>query len=126
MWQRFQKSKHGFTKGLNLFKGKVKRIIKTSHLLVPHVGWNKIISYKQLNQQKTGLKSKIVLDYEDYYYFVHSYYVKPKNNNDILTMTRYGPHEFCSSIESENVFACQFHPEKSGKKGLNLLQNFFC
>ena len=66
-----------------------------------------------------------MLDDNDYYYFVHSYYVKPKNIEDIYTLTRYGRHEFCSSIRLDNVFGCQFHPEKSGPRGLNFLQNYF-
>ena len=113
-------------KGLGIIEGNVESLSrKLSTVPVPHVGWNTVISYKLLNPQKAGATSKIVLDDKDYYYFVHSYYVKPKNIDDILTVTRYGSHEFCSSIESENIFACQFHPEKSGTKGLNLLRKFF-
>ena len=51
--------------------------------------------------------------------------VKPKNIEDIYTVTRYGQHEFCSSIKLDNVFGCQFHPEKSGPRGLKFLQNYF-
>ena len=113
-------------KGLGVIEGNVESLSrKLTSVPVPHVGWNTVINQKFLNQQKFGPRSKIVLNDNDYYYFVHSYYVKPKHIDNIFTVTRYGSHEFCSSIESENVFACQFHPEKSGKKGLNLLQNFF-
>ena len=112
-------------KGLGIIEGRVEKFSSKSPLPVPHVGWNTIIKQKLPKQNKIATSSKFLLDDNDYYYFVHSYYVKPKHINDILTVTRYGSHEFCSSIESENVFACQFHPEKSGKKGLNLLQNFF-
>jgi glutamine amidotransferase len=61
----------------------------------------------------------------DYFYFVHSYYVQPSNDNDIYTTTEYGGNEFCSSILKENIFACQFHPEKSGENGLRILNEMF-
>ena len=112
--------------GLGIIEGSVDDLSrKLTSEPVPHVGWNKVINQKFLNQQKTGPTSKIVFDENDYYYFVHSYFVNPKNMNDVLTLTRYGGHEFCSSIATGNVFACQFHPEKSGPQGLNLLNNFF-
>ena len=114
------------TKGLGVIKGNVESLSRNlTSVPVPHVGWNIVSKVKLLNQQKSAPQSKIVLDDNDYYYFVHSYYVKPKNKEDIFTVTRYGSHVFCSSIESRNVFGCQFHPEKSGKKGLKLLQKFF-
>ena len=113
-------------KGLGVIEGNVESLSrKLNGIPIPHVGWNTVTNQKLLNRQKSGSTSKIVLDDNDYFYFVHSYYVKPKNTDDIFTMTRYGSHEFCSSIDTENVFACQFHPEKSGTRGLNLLQNFF-
>ena len=113
-------------KGLGVVEGSVKKISsKFSSLPVPHVGWNTIIKQKPPKQNKTGTSSKFMLDDNDYYYFVHSYYVKPKNIEDIYTVTRYGQHEFCSSIKLDNVFGCQFHPEKSGPRGLKFLQNYF-
>ena len=113
-------------KGLGVVEGSVKKISsKSSSLPVPHVGWNTIIKQKPPKQNKTATSSKFLLDDNDYYYFVHSYYVKPKNIENIYTVTRYGQHEFCSSIKLDNVFGCQFHPEKSGPRGLNFLQNYF-
>ena len=113
-------------KGLGVIEGSVESLSrKLTTVPVPHVGWNTVINQKLLNQQKFGSWSKIVLDHNDYYYFVHSYYVKPKNIEDIYTVTRYGQHEFCSSIKLDNVFGCQFHPEKSGPRGLKFLQNYF-
>ena len=56
-------------------------------------------------------------------YFVHSYYVVPENESIILSKTNYGDHEYCSSIQQDNIFACQFHPEKSGNKGLLVYEN---
>ena len=113
-------------KGVGVVEGSVKKISsKFTSLPVPHVGWNTIIKQKPPKQNKTATSSKFLLDDNDYYYFVHSYYVKPKNIEDIYTVTRYGQHEFCSSIKLDNVFGCQFHPEKSGLNGLNFLQNYF-
>ena len=112
-------------KGLGIIEGGVEKFSSKFSLPVPHVGWNTIIKQKLPKQNKTGTPSKIMLDDNDYYYFVHSYCVKPKNIEDIYAVTRYGQHEFCSSIKLDNVFGCQFHPEKSGARGLNFLGNYF-
>ena len=61
---------------------------------------------------------------EDYFYFVHSFICKPKNPHIVSTTTEYGGIDFCSSIEYNNIFACQYHPEKSSKSGLKILKNF--
>ena len=110
----------GKNEGLGIINGSVqsfKSYIKEKP--IPHVGWNKI-QIKESNQS-----SKSIIDNENYFYFVHSYFVKPKNKNLILTETNYENFNFCSSIINDNIFACQFHPEKSGKNGLNVLKNFF-
>ena len=60
---------------------------------------------------------------EDYYYFVHSYYCEPSNKNSILSYTNYQGFNYCSSVYTNNIFATQFHPEKSGKSGLKILNN---
>ena len=112
-------------KGLGIIEGGVEKFSSKFSLPVPHVGWNTIIKQKPPKQNETESLSKFMLGDNDYYYFVHSYYVKPKNIEDIYTVTRYGQHEFCSSIKLDNVFGCQFHPEKSGLNGLNFLQKFF-
>ncbi|MCH7623383.1 MAG: imidazole glycerol phosphate synthase subunit HisH, partial [Nitrospinae bacterium] len=72
--------------------------------------------------QKINLRFKSITD-KSYFYFVHSYYVVPKQSDDIATTTQYGI-EFVSSIHHENIYAFQFHPEKSQKLGLTLLKNF--
>ncbi len=114
------------TKGLGIIDGSVENLSnKLANVPVPHVGWNKVFKQKQPKQNNSDSILKIRLDKNDYYYFVHSYYVNPKNMNDVFTLTRYDGHEFCSSIAVNNIFACQFHPEKSGTRGLNLLQQFF-
>jgi len=112
----------GSTPGLDIIKGKVLRFETdthcddTPHLKIPHMGWNRI-SIKKGGPYLEGLEN------ETYLYFVHSYYVKPKDENVIATTTDYGV-EFVSSILKDNIFACQFHPEKSQKAGLKIIKNF--
>lgn len=112
----------GSTPGLDIIKGKVIRFKTdtscdhTPHLKIPHMGWNNI-SIKKGGPYLEGL------DNSTYLYFVHSYYVKPEDENVVATTTDYGV-EFVSSILKDNIFACQFHPEKSQKAGLKILKNF--
>jgi len=106
--------------GLDIFKGKVKRFSFTeSHekgLKIPHMGWNTFDI-----QASSPLLKEIAP--ESYVYFVHSYYVEPAEPKIICTKTTYGI-PFVSSVAHDNVFACQFHPEKSQRIGLQLLRNF--
>jgi len=102
-------------KGLDLIKGRVVRF-SAMELKVPHMGWNR------LNFQKSHSLLK-GLPQESYVYFVHSYYVVPDDPEIIATRTDYGL-EFASSIAHDNIFACQFHPEKSQAIGLKILDNF--
>ena len=116
----FSKS-HEFkiTKGLNIFDGEVKKFDEKNNK-VPHIGWNNLELNNNLNKYQIMKK----LNFENNYYFVHSYYVKPNDNKIILTFTDYEKTKFCSSILKENIFACQFHPEKSGLNGIKLIKNF--
>ena len=100
--------------GMGIIKGTVPRF--TAGLKVPHMGWNSIEIVKT---------SKILqgIGNGEYFYFVHSYYCRPIEEGVVATRTEYGSN-FVSSIEKENIFACQFHPEKSQSIGLKLLQNF--
>lgn len=100
--------------GLGFLKGKVRRL-KTS-LSVPHIGWNGI-KPKKASRLFHSLKG------DEYAYFVHSYVVDPQDRACILTTTDYG-EEFVSSVQTGNVMATQFHPEKSGNVGLRILKNF--
>jgi glutamine amidotransferase/cyclase len=100
--------------GLGVFKGQVKRF--DIGLAVPHIGWNGIRTH-QPSPLFRGLSGSEKL------YFVHSYHVVPEDPGVVLTTTDYGC-EFVSSIQSGNIIATQFHPEKSGKTGLTLLDNF--
>ncbi len=113
----FEGSEEGGEKGLGIFKGKVLRF--PPMLKVPHMGWN------SLELTASGKKCEILKDIKDgeYFYFVHSYYVKPEDKSIIATTTDYDV-EFTSSVCSKNIFACQFHPEKSQNAGLKLIENF--
>ena len=100
--------------GLKIFGGLVKRI-RAGDLKIPHMGWNSI---------KFG-DSKLFagLNGTPYFYFVHSYHAVPEDKNLIAATTAYG-EEVTAAIEFENIFATQFHPEKSGDVGLHVLKNF--
>ncbi len=106
----------GRQEGLDVIKGKVTRFPRFEDLKVPHTGWDSIKKTKQ---------SPLFSSIEDgaYFYFVHSYYVIPEDDAVIATTTKYGV-EFTSSIWKDNIFACQFHPEKSQRLGLEILKNF--
>ena len=104
--------------GLNLIEGDVVRLTGSK---VPQVGWNRIRRADQASWDGTllaGVPDGALL------YFVHSFYVRPVEAGLALSTTRYGPVEFCSSLRRDNVFACQFHPERSGPAGLALYRNF--
>ena len=115
----FEFSEEGDTQGLGIFEGSVKRFPPASEtqLKVPHMGWNSV-SFIDDSALTYGIKSG-----EDQFYFVHSYYVEPKNKDLHLFETEYGKL-FCSGIRSGNCVAVQFHPEKSQVKGLQLYSNF--
>jgi glutamine amidotransferase len=103
-------------KGFALFPGTVPRFA-VNGLKVPHMGWNEL----RIRQGDCPLL-KDVAD-NSYVYFVHSYYCKPKNASVVCGTTDYGI-EFCSMLWANNVFATQFHPEKSQAVGLKMLENF--
>ena len=106
----------GTHKGLNILKGRVVRFNPGPELKVPHMGWNGI-SIKQDVPLLRGIPDN------SYVYFVHSYYVEPADNAIIATVSDYGG-EFTSAVYKDNIFACQFHPEKSQDIGLRILKNF--
>ena len=109
----FSKSyEFGEHEGLNLIEGEVLPFEAKDDLRIPHMGWNSIHS-----------RNENFEDFNSDYYFVHSFYCKPKNDNNILFTANYGI-EFCAGATSgDNVFGLQFHPEKSQKKGIELLSN---
>jgi len=104
----------GSSSGLNIFRGKVVRF--RVDLKVPHMGWNTVKL-----QQNTPLFQGI--QDESFFYFVHSYYVVPEDSSLVAGTTDYGV-TFTSMIWKDNIFATQFHPEKSQLSGLNILKNF--
>jgi glutamine amidotransferase len=113
----------GVCKGLDVFKGKVVRFQSTlkdvdniNVLKVPHMGWNTVKIYRR-SPIFDGIQD------EAFFYFVHSFYVVPDDNDVIATTTDYGI-TFTSMVWKENIFATQFHPEKSQEIGLKILKNF--
>ncbi len=113
----FEKSyEFGTHQGLGIFEGEVLHFGDKVNK-VPHMGWNEIHLQKE-HSILDGLQNG------DFFYFVHSYYVSPKDNNIILTKTDYDDFYFTSGVAYANIVAFQFHPEKSQKKGLKLLENF--
>ncbi len=103
-------------KGLGFIKGEVRKF-SSKKLIVPHMGWNQVKIRKEKGVLFRGVKD------ESYFYFAHSYYCRPKQSEVILSTTTYGD-EFVSSLHKENVWAVQFHPEKSQKSGLKVFNNF--
>jgi len=113
----FSESKEfGSHKGLDLIKGMVVKFRADPEHKVPHMGWNTVEIEKKVPILE-GIESG------DFFYFVHSYYVIPEERKWVATFTTYGK-PFVSSIWKENIFATQFHPEKSQQKGLRILENF--
>ncbi len=110
----FEKSEEGNEKGLGVIKGDV--IILPHSMKVPHMGWN------NLEIKKPGKILEGVKD-DDWVYFVHSYRVKPTNNDIITAESDYGI-KVPAVVEQGNFFGTQFHPEKSGKVGKIMIQNF--
>lgn len=113
----------GCHKGLGLIEGDVVRLaVSVEHgrrLKVPQVGWNRIRRANDVRWHESLLQG--VPD-GTFMYFVHSFYPRPADPRVILSMTRYGSTEFCSSVRSGNLFGCQYHPERSGPEGLRLYQ----
>jgi len=107
-------------KGLDVLKGDVKRF-KVKSLKVPHMGWNNIVQNSKLKVQSSKILKNVPNN--SYMYFVHSYYAKPEDKKVILTTTNYGI-DFASGVCRDNVYAFQFHPEKSQALGLKILRNF--
>ncbi len=103
--------------GLGVFKGSVVRFSEKSGLKVPQIGWNQL---EEINSKCPLFRG---VDNGSYVYFVHSFFPKPQDSSIVATRTNYG-ETFASSVWRDNVFATQFHPEKSQKIGLLLLKNF--
>ena len=102
--------------GLGILKGEILKIPETEGLKIPHMGWNSL-TFQNQGRLFKGLEE------HPYVYFVHSYYLKAEEESIVKATTQYGV-TIHASVEKGNVFACQFHPEKSSRAGLQMLKNF--
>lgn len=106
----------GTHEGLKIIRGGVKEFDRNMGLKIPHMGWNQVLFRKEVpifNGIENG----------SYFYFVHSFYVDPHNSEDVVGETEYGI-TFTCAVARDNIFAVQFHPEKSQEIGLKILRNF--
>ena len=113
----FESSDEGSIDGLGLVKGRIKKIPQIVDQRTPHIGWCKLYPTK---------KNSLIKDYElnNWVYFVHSYHAVPEDTNLIAAEVDYGSEKLTAIVEKDNLLACQFHPEKSGKTGEKLLQRW--
>ena len=116
----FDYSEEGGSQGLGFLPGKVKRFKKKNDVKVPHMGWNTVRIKRNHPVFSGSLKNE---GEKAYFYFVHSFFSKPDDHRLVLGETIHG-EVFSSVISSENIFATQFHPEKSSENGIMLLKNF--
>ena len=113
----------GAGSGLDLISGVIKRFpesFEDKKIRVPHITWNTI--YKSMQSWESTALNELASN--DFMYFIHSYYVKPDDETCVLTLTNYDSIEFCSAIKYKNIFATQFHPEKSAEKGISIYKNW--
>ena len=110
-------SEEGCEMGLGWLDMQVKRFPSLPNLRLPNMGWRNVKSCSSSHSLTQGISEKTR------FYFVHSYYMKPKNNNNILLTTNYGI-EFAAAVYSKNIVGVQFHPEKSHHFGKQLLEQF--
>lgn len=104
-------------KGLGLFEGKIVRIPdQNGTLKIPHIGWNSL-QFPNKGSLFEGIEEN------SFVYFVHSFYLKAKNANDVVATTEYG-EILDVAVQRDNMYACQFHPEKSSMVGLKIIENF--
>ena len=115
----FEKSEEGNTAGLGVFKGAVRRFDEKTGIKVPHIGWNSV-KFKSIKRKSAILEN---IEHESYFYFDHSYYADPEDKSIIVASTDYG-EDFASVVAKDNIYAVQFHPERSQALGLQVLQNF--
>ncbi|MBD5457854.1 MAG: imidazole glycerol phosphate synthase subunit HisH [Lachnospiraceae bacterium] len=102
--------------GLGILPGRIVRIPEEKELKIPHIGWNSL-SYPNQGRLFQGIPE------QSYVYFVHSYYLRAENAEIVKATTEYGVL-IHASVEKDNIFACQFHPEKSSETGMRILKNF--
>ncbi len=113
----FESSDEGKVQGLGILKGKIQKIPNVVNQRIPHMGWGQLLSTKP----NTLLEQK---ELNNWVYFVHSYHAIPDDNGIIAAQVKYGSEKLTAMIENDNLLACQFHPEKSGKTGEKLLRRW--
>lgn len=111
-----KKSEEGDFPGLGWFNADVKKFDSNLDIRIPHMGWNYVKAKKNTTLSKVN-------DEEQRFYFVHSYYMNAHDQEDVLFETNYGTN-FASGLNKNNIYACQFHPEKSHKYGISLMKKF--
>lgn len=103
--------------GLSILPGEILRIPDAPGIKIPHIGWNSL-------EVSEGARLFKGLGENPYVYFVHSYYLKADDNSIVAATAEYGGTLIHASVQKDNVYACQFHPEKSGSVGMQILKNF--
>ncbi len=114
LFERSEES--GGVAGLGILKGEILRIPEKTELKIPHIGWNSL-SYPNKSRLMEGIPEN------SYAYFVHSYYLQAADTEIVVATTEYGV-QIHACVEKDNIYACQFHPEKSSETGLAILKNF--
>ena len=113
----FESSDEGSITGLGILKGQIKKIPQIIDQRIPHVGWCKLLPTKNSSFFKEN-------EFNNWVYFVHSYHAVPDDSKIIAAQVDYGNKKLTAIIENDNLSACQFHPEKSGKTGEKLLKRW--
>lgn len=106
------------TAGLGILPGTVRRFREEAGLKIPHMGWNSATAARGSTRVWQGLGD------DPYFYYIHSFFPEPSGDQDVVAKTTYGTQTFAGAVERGNLFACQFHPEKSQDTGLRLMRNF--
>jgi glutamine amidotransferase len=104
--------------GLGILPGTVRRFREEPGLKIPHMGWNSVTGSRGDTRVWQGLGE------DPYFYYIHSYFPEPASPDAVVARTTYGTQTFAGAVERGNLFACQFHPEKSQETGLRLIRNF--
>lgn len=111
----------GIFKGLGIIPGKVLKISLPGFGKIPHIGWSPVFMCEKSSWEKTVFDS--ILENQSFY-FVHSFYGEPQNQEHKLAVCRYEGVEITAAVAVDNIYGCQFHPEKSGENGLKIINSF--
>ncbi len=114
----------GEHKGLGIIAGSTVRFPEMKNVKIPHIGWNSIYPSQHLNKNDWDRSILSSIQNGEEMYFVHSFIFKPDSEDSVFALSTYGGYEFCAAIRKGNIFGCQFHPEKSGAAGLNVIKKF--